>query len=625
MKQFLTLLPRPATLILVLLFGLLIGRCFTPLPEDPAVKASQNASASEDVAPEVWTCSMHPSVQAPKQSGCPICGMDLILLENTGGSDNPRSLRLEDGQKALAGIRTSPVMRKEMAHEVRLVGKLAVDETALATLSAWVGGRLDKLHIKATGQKVKAGEPMAEIYSPELFHIQEELIVASKVGGDLASAARKKLELYGLTSAQMDEIVAAGKPIENITVTAPIGGTVLHRNAVEGKYVKEGEALFTIANLDQLWLEMDAFETDLTWLRLGQSVQFEVDAWAGESFHGKVTFIDPVLDMATRTVGIRVHVDNADGRLRPEMFVRAKVMALVGGEEPPLLIPVSAPLLTGDRALVFVELPDTELHGASVFEARDIILGPRVGEYFIVLAGLEEGEQVVERGAFTIDSELQLRGKPSMMAPDGGSTGGHNHGDMPMPPKVMTPGQQPEAEMDHEAMGHGAMGDSAEMPVDQAGQEDASAHFRVANGKLLLEAATLGEALASDDFAASQASALRLQGILAPMKGAAAPDAGMVSLVSLRSSAAKAVAAEDIEVLRVVFDQLQAPLVDLATRFGYLEVERELAIFNCPMALENGADWIDFKGDGVRNPYYGASMLKCGSEVRPLPNPSEQK
>jgi len=147
----------------------------------------------------------------------------------------------------------------------------------------------------------------------------------------------------------------------------------------------------------------------------------------------------------------------------------------------------------------------------------------------------------------------------------------------------------------------------------------------VSNGRLMLEAVALGEALASDDFPASQASALRLQELLTPLKGAAAPGAAMQSLVSLRNTMVKATAAEDIEVLRILFYDLQAPLVDLATRFGYLGVERELAIFHCPMALEEGSDWIDFLGDGVRNPYYGASMLQCGTEVRRLPNPASKK
>lgn len=623
MKHFLTLLPRPTTMVLVLVFGFFIGRCFTPVSEDHGTHTGASASAAsgdaaqQEVAPEVWTCSMHPAIQAPKAGDCPICGMDLIPLENGGGGDgdDPRTLRLEEGQKALAGIRTTTAVRREMAHEVRLVGKLKVNETALATLSAWVGGRLDELFVEYTGQKVAAGDPLAEIYSPDLFYMQEELIVATQAGGELAQATRKKLQLFGLSETQMDEIIAHGEPSDHITLIAPIGGTVIHRNAIEGAYVKEGDALFTIADLTQLWLQIDAFEPDLTWLRVAQTVKFEVDAWPGETFRGKISFIDPVLDPTTRTVRVRVDVNNQDGRLRPEMFVRARVLAMVGQGTEPLLIPVSAPLLTGDRAVVFVEIPGEELHGASVFEARDVVLGARAGEFFVVVAGLEEGDMVVERGSFTIDSEMQLRGKPSMMAPKGGDSGGGHAG---MPGMGGAGQTKPAMEGDDPEPMEG---------MDHSGkeQESASASFRVQNGKLLMETAALGEALASDDFASSAAAMKRLQEILATLKGAAAPDEAMMALVGLRATAKVAVATTDIEALRVQFDKLQAPLIELATTFGYLEVERELAIFHCPMALENGADWIDFKGDGVRNPYYGAGMLKCGDEVRAIPGFAQQK
>jgi len=605
MKHFLTLLPRPTTMLLLLVFGIFIGRCFTPMPENHGLQADVSASsatgdsAQQEVAPEVWTCSMHPAIHAAKPGQCPICGMALIPLETGSGSgdDGPRTLRLEEGQKALAGIRTTAAVRREMAHEVRLVGKLEINETALATLSAWVGGRLDNLFVEYTGQEVAVGDRLAEIYSPGLYSMQEELIVATQAGGKLAQATRKKLQLFGLSEAQMDEIIARGEPSDHITLTAPIAGTVIHRNAIEGSYVKEGEALFTIANLNQLWLQMDAFEPDLTWLHVAQTVKFEVDAWPGETFGGKISFIDPVLDPMTRTVRVRVEVDNQDGRLRPEMFVRARVSAMVGQGTEPLLIPVSAPLLTGDRAVVFVEMPGHELHGASVFELRDVVLGPRAGEFFVVVSGLAEGDMVVERGAFAIDSEMQLRGKPSMMAPKGGGSGG-GHAGMP-------------------GMGGADQSDKE--------QESASASFRVQNGKLLIEAAALGEALASDDFAGSMAAVKRLQEILAPLKGNAAPDGALVALVSLRATAKDAVAANDLETLRVEFDKLQAPLIELATSFGYLQLERELAIFHCPMALERGADWIDFKGDPTRNPYYGADMLQCGDEVRAIPGFAQQK
>ena len=638
MNHFLQNLPRISTIVVVLIFGLILGRCFTPMPQAEGNAASTNAQASNSIN-EVWTCSMHPTVQAPTAGDCPICGMDLIplALEEGGGANNPRAIRLDDGQKALAGIQTDTVRRAEASHEVRLVGKLAIDETAIATLSAYVGGRLDRLYVDYTGLKVRAGDHLAEIYSPQLFHAQEELIVAVesakrfgsqsdasliKISHSTVVAARKKLTLYGITEKQMQEIVDLGEPSEQITLSAPMGGTVIHRSAVEGQYVKEGDPLYTIANLDQLWLELDAYESDLPWVRYGQEVEFSVDAWPGEVFHGTISFLDPVLDPSTRTVHVRVEVDNRDSRLRPEMYARATVRTNIVGEgvaapvdmsdqwvcpmhpevfddeegecricgmpletaeslgyitdidetTSPLLIPVTAPLLTGDRAVVFVAIPDVDQHGATIFEARDVVLGPRAGAYFVVKSGLQEGERVVSRGAFTIDSELQLRGKYSMMAP-----------------------KDPGAKVE---------------------REGSSSMFREHNGRLLVQLGTLGEHLASDDFPSAKSSALEVEKLLSMMMSDMAPKSARESLGKLKSALEQG-ETSDIDGLRVAFEKLQAPSIDLAQRFGYLGVERELAIFHCPMAFDNdGADWIDFAGDGTRNPYFGASMLKCGKEMQ---------
>ncbi len=669
MKSLLSHFPRPTSLIAVLVIGLLIGRCFSPVATNGQAQ-SPVAKESEPVE-QIWTCSMHPSVHAKHPGKCPICGMTLIPLESgSAKADGPRTLRLEDGQKALAGIRTAPVVRKELAHTVRLVGKLAVDETALATLSAWVGGRLDRLFVDYTGLTVRADDHMAEIYSPQLFHAQEELIVAvesakqteakqdpelAKIANATVMAARKKLSLYGLSDEQMQEIIDRGTPSDHITLTAPIGGTVIHRGAVEGQYVKEGDSLFTIADLKHLWLELDAYESDMPWIRYGQEVMFEVDAWPGEMFRGKITFIDPVLNPITRTVHLRVEVNNEDGRLRPEMYVRAKVQTMVVGlgtpaaidmagkwmcpmhpkivteeegvcpicgmdletveslgylaatakEDLPLLIPVSAPLLTGNRALVFVELKDGELHGASVFEARDVVLGPRAGDYFVVREGLKEGEIVVSRGAFTIDSELQLRGKPSMMAPKGGGAGGGHAG---------MPGMKGMKGMDSME----GMEDMDSMEMPQPEEEQSSLKFRQANGRMLFAVATVGDLLADDDFAAAEKQVQRLLAELKSIDATSAPQNAANSLQALADAAQLCAQAKDLDSLRTAFAKLQAPSVDLAQSFGYVGVEKELAIFHCPMALGNGADWIDFHGDDTRNPYYGSSMLGCGDETQTI-------
>ena len=290
-------------------------------------------------------------------------------------------------------------------------------------------------------------------------------------------AARDKLRLWGLSSEQIADIERSGKTSEQVTIFSPASGVVIHRNAQEGMYVDTGTRIFTVADLDAVWVQLDAYESDLQWLRYGQTVNFTTEAYPGERFRGVVSFIDPVLNPQTRTVNVRVNVDNKDGRLKPEMFVRAEVFAqfashgrifdesLIGKwvspmhpeiikDEPgqcdicgmdlvpaeslgyasagkshggaPLVIPATAALLTGTRAVVYVEQPEAD---RPTYVGREVVLGPRAGDSYVVESGLSEGDLVVVSGNFKIDSALQIQAKPSMMNPEGGgSGGGHDHG-----------------------------------------------------------------------------------------------------------------------------------------------------------------------------------------------------
>jgi Cu(I)/Ag(I) efflux system membrane fusion protein len=285
------------------------------------------------------------------------------------------------------------------------------------------------------------------------------------------------LRLSGLSADQIKEIEDSGKASEHVTINSPASGVVIHRNAQEGMYVDTGTRIFTIADLDAVWVQLDAYESDLSWLRYGQHVDFTTEAYPGKTFNGVVSFIDPVLNPTTRTVKVRVNVDNRDGQLKPEMFVRANVFAQFAGsgrmldkdmigkwvspmhpevikDAPgkcpicgmdlvpaeslgyanaspsdaiaPLVIPATAALLTGKRAVVYVEVPDTD---RPTYVGREVVLGPRAGPDYVVESGLAEGDLVVVSGNFKIDSALQIQAKPSMMNPAGGGSGGsHNHG-----------------------------------------------------------------------------------------------------------------------------------------------------------------------------------------------------
>lgn len=404
-----------------LLFGLWLGRGCAPRPRQmDAAKTSDIHFAAQA---EIWTCSMHPQIRQPKPGKCPICGMDLIPVAGGGNKTetHSRDIELSTAARKLAEVETAPVERRSVAVEIRLAGKVQMDETRVATITPRVAGRIDRLYANFVGMTVKTGDPLADLYSPELISAQQELLQAAKMpsgaSDSILSATRERLRLWGLTADQIAGIEREGQVRDHVTFASPIGGVVVEKDAREGQYVETGMRLFTVADLSQIWVLLDAYESDLALLRKGQEVKFEAEAYPGEPFPGTLAFIDPLVDPATRTVRVRVVVPNADGRLKPEMFVRAVVRATVAeeGTVAPLVIPATAPLVTGPRAVVYVAAPGKE----GIYAGREIVLGPRAGDFYIVREGLAEGEQVVVNGAFKIDSSLQIQGKPSMMAPEG--------------------------------------------------------------------------------------------------------------------------------------------------------------------------------------------------------------
>ena len=423
---------------------------------ETAAEAAPNAQA-----PQLWYCAMHPHFIRPGPGKCGICGMSLVPMPKEM-TLSARVFQTSPEAAALMDIETSPVERRSVEMQVRMVGIIAYDETRLADITAWVPGRLDRLFVNYTGVTVEKGQPMADLYSPELLGAQEELLQAIQAVKNLerseldimretaaatVTAAREKLRLLGLAAEQIADVEKQEQPADHVTIHAPISGTVIHQHMKEGGYVKTGTPIYTLADLSQVWVKLDAYESDLSWLRLAQQVEFSTIAYPGETFPGIVAFIDPVLDPATRTVKIRVNAANADGRLKPGMFVKAVVRATLaedGGlsdpsaeQNKPLVIPATAPLITGTRAVVYVALPETE---KPTFEGREIVLGPRAGNYYLVRNGLKQGERVVTRGNFKIDSALQIQAKPSMMNPTGGKTGSvHQHQPgMSMPPPKPT-------------------------------------------------------------------------------------------------------------------------------------------------------------------------------------------
>jgi len=624
-------------------------------PAAPPARRNGGGAATAKVPPKTlwWTCSMHPQIKLPKPGLCPICKMPLIPLET--GPGGPRTLTVSLAARKLMDIETSAVERRFVEAQVRLFGKVEYDETRLAYITAWVGGRIDRLFVDYTGVTVRKGDHLVYLYSPELLSAQEELIQALQAVRDLkgsglgmvretagatVEAARDKLRLLGLQPAQIAKIEKSGKASDHLTIYAPSGGVVIHKNAQQGMYVKTGTRIYTIADLSRVWVKLDAYESDLMWLRYGQKVKFTTEAYPGRTFTGKVAFIDPVVSSRTRTVKVRVNVPNPRGELKPDMFVRGVVRATVaaGGRvmDPslagkwmcrmhpdvvkdgagkcdvcgmplerteslgyvpadeiessrPLVVPRSAVLSTGKRAVVYVAVK-----GASIptFEGREVVLGPRAGDFYIVQGGLKEGEWVVTNGSFKIDSALQIQAKPSMMSPEGGAPPpGHQHGARrPLPPKPRVKLKAPAA-------------------------------FRRQLGAVWLAYIGLAEALAKDDFKAAAGAAQATQRAVAAVDmallGGDAHVAWMRELANLKKSLGMMAEAKDIGQLRSGFALLSDALVVAIKMFG-VEPLGPVYVLKCPMAFNNrGATWLQ-KDKAVRNPYFGAQMPLCGAVIQTI-------
>ena len=618
------LLPRGNTAIagaVILVFvAFLLGYLFSPSGDIPE-SASPQAQSHTAAAPTIWTCSMHPQIRMPKPGKCPICFMDLIPVETGSGDElGPRQLRMSETAMQLVQIQTAPVRRAYQDASIRLTGKIAYDETRVAHITARFPGRLDKLYADYTGMKIGKQEKLADIYSPQLVAAQEELIQAvrfnrqasAKSGSTLANtaqttleAARTKLKQWGLSNDQIAAIESQTEPTEEMALYSPLGGVITEKNVVEGSYITTGAPLFIVADLSRLWLTLDAYGSDLPYLRKGQQISFTAVSFPGKTFTATIDFIDPTVNDAKRTVMVRAIVDNGDGLLKPDMFVQAIVRSrldrkgkIMAGEksahnqsldDAPLLIPASAPLITGKRAVVYVQVPDTT--GEPIFEGREVELGPRAGDYYIVASGLIEGEMVVVNGAFKLDSELQIQAKPSMMSPKGGTPPPvHHHGDEPMAMngtkatnKTKPTGEQIETI-------------AALTPVYEA-------YFAV---QMALAQDSLEAAIGAFGRLGANIRAIDMR--LFSMAG---HEKWMAISIEMAKYAQQGATAKNLEAARDAFYFLSNATLKLHDAFGHTADEKYFLTF-CPMARDNkGAFWLQ-KANIVWNSFYGDRMLRCG-------------
>jgi Cu(I)/Ag(I) efflux system membrane fusion protein len=400
---------------LILVAGIFIGRLFFSEHSQPKYDAEHIHSESET---QVWTCSMHPQIRQDHPGKCPLCAMDLIPVKTAGISSDavdPDAILMSEEAAALANVRTTLVSRSHPVKELHLYGKIQPDERRVRTQVSHVNGRIENLLVNFTGETIREGQTIARVYSPDLQNAQQELLEATGLQPAqpvLVEAAREKLRQWKLTDRQVAEIEKSGKVSPLIDIVANTNGIVTAKKVEQGDYVAPGSVLFDLADLSSVWVMLDAYEADLPYLKIGDKVAFSLPAFPGKTFSGKISFIDPVLDKTSRTAKVRVETANPGLQLKPEMYVDAFIEASLKNRDNEIVIPKSAVLWTGKRSIVYVKQADSEL---PAFKLREIELGPALGDSYVVLTGISEGEEIVTSGTFAVDASAQLEGKASMM------------------------------------------------------------------------------------------------------------------------------------------------------------------------------------------------------------------
>lgn len=369
--------------------------------------SSAGSGSPSDVS--YYTCSMHPTVHSHEPGKCPICSMDLTPV--TREEEQAGVIHVEESRRALLGIRTTKVERAPIDLTITAKGRLAVDETRLHEVTLKVGGYISDLRVNATGQSVTRGDTLFTLYSPELYAAEQEYLIARQnqdatINGDtthserLVRATETKLRLWGISDDQLAALAKAGEPIERVPFKSPASGVVIEKNVIDGAAVTMGQRLFRIADLGDIWVEADVYESDLPRITKGLPASITLDYLPGRTFDGKVAFIYPYLDPASRTGRVRIALPNKGLELKPDMYATVMFKLPLG---PRLVVPISAVVYTGPRRLVFVDL------GNGALRPKEVTIGARSGDVVEITRGLNEGDTVVSSGNFLVAAESRVR------------------------------------------------------------------------------------------------------------------------------------------------------------------------------------------------------------------------
>ncbi|MFG0334417.1 MAG: efflux RND transporter periplasmic adaptor subunit [Maioricimonas sp. JB049] len=609
------------------------------------------AAATTGDAETIHTCPMHPQIRQPEPGRCPICGMELVPAASGAADLDEFAVHVEPAQRRLANIQTAQVERAPLQATIQSVGAIAIDESRMATISSYIKGRIERLFADYTGVDVARGDHLAILYSPELYSAQVEYLearrtvrqmsqstleVVRETQQKLAESSRQRLIELGMTEEQIAELEGSESARSRLTIYAPMGGTVIEKMAVEGKYVTAGEPIYRIADLSTVWLMLELYPEDASRIRFGQRVEAEIQSLPGEIFTGRVAFIAPTVNVSRRTVGVRVEFLNFDRRLRPGDYATATIYLPVGqqgevydselagrwispmhpqiirdepgecpicgmdlvpttrygySEEPvaqpaSLYVPRSAVLMAGSSSVVYVETEPGR------FEIRPVALGPILGDKVIILGGLKEGESVATAGNFLIDSQMQLAGKPSLIDPTRAIAAASKPRNTPMQfehvhvqPIASTAGEQIEELYD--------------------------AYFQIQ------------QTLAADKRPGEEA-ALKLYSLADSLaSGNDVPEPARALLAEIARHSEHLHHLEIEKARHEAFRPVSHAVVELATKLRGADAEQPFTHMFCPMVKGGAGDWLqpggDLKTADLRNPYWGARMLTCGELAHVFP------
>ena len=546
--------------------------------QPPQLRSEQESSG------KIYSCSMHPQVRSNKPGKCPFCGMALAPLSQlTQAGSPPGSVMLSSNRINVINVQTAEVQRQPLRRTLRVAGTIEDNDLRHRFISAYVDGRIDRLFVNYVGAEVTEGEPLATFFSPMLLSVEREYLALAKqklpanlpeLHADherLLAGARLRLKQLGLNETQIASLSQKSETNLHTEILAPMSGTVVARNVYEGQYVKEGEKLFELADFSRMWFKFDAYERDLAWLKIGETVDITTPAAPGKTFTAPITFIDPNINDPTRSAKVRVELANPlgdeSGRPRRSLFHRLYAEGLVKIDMPEVLaVPRSAVLSPGSQPIVYVRKPD------NAFEQRRVTLGRAGDALWEVLEGLKEGETVVTTGNMLLDAQAQLDSGFSSTSVEPAAT--------------------------------------ALPPLTEPEREAVAQFLPVAHG--------VTQALTADNVGDYNQYATKLPAALTRLTAVFTNAPRWQALVEKVASAGQLGNAADLASARQAFLPFSMAAVEFIKAARTQEPFKTVKVYKCPMAPKPGQTgyWIQLQGP-LRNPFYGSEMIDCGSEVTP--------